>query len=111
MIRSVPKGWTLLAQAEDGFAARSSAIGVNVQASWGDGWDHVSVSRVRQPRKVPSYRQMRRVHEVFFPFEVAFELHMPRQRHLSPASKGGVEVLHLWRPQRVFVPTPPVYML
>lgn len=67
--------------------------GLQVIASDGGGWDHVSVSK---PDKIPTWEEMCLIKRLFFgDDEVVMQLH--------PAKKDYVNVhprcLHLWRPQ------------
>lgn len=89
--------------AEDGgcFAYR----GLNIVASWGLGWDHVSVSR---PDRCPTWEEMDRVKRAFFhPWEVAYQLHPAVADHIN----CHPFCLHLWRPQHAEIPLPPKVMV
>jgi len=86
-----------------------AAIGRRLQviASWGDGWDHVSVTRVSDNRP-PFWADMAWIKDLFFlPDEVAMQLH--------PASKNYVNnhpgCLHIWRPHDQDIPLPPTIMV
>ncbi|HPD15844.1 MAG TPA: hypothetical protein PLE19_12890 [Planctomycetota bacterium] len=75
---------------------------LQVIASTGGGWDHVSVSL---ESRCPSWDEMAFVKGIFFfPEEPAMELHPPAStyRNLHPFC------LHLWRPQRREIPLPPL---
>lgn len=71
-------------------------------ASWGGGWDHVSVSRTD---RCPRWEEMQAVKELFFrPEECAIQFH--------PQQTDYVNVhpycLHLWRCQDSEFPMPPI---
>jgi len=77
--------------------------GVRLQiiASWGMGWDHVSVSTTF---RTPTWGEMCMVKDLFFhPAELALQYH-PR---LEDYVNDHPFCLHLWRPQDAEVPTPP----
>ena len=74
-------------------------------ASWGGGWDHVSVSL---RNRCPTWDEMCQVKDIFFsPDECCIEYH--------PARKDYVNVypfcLHIWRPQETEIPKPPRYFV
>src|ERR1700760_1277596 len=70
-------------------------------ASWGLGWDHVSVSR---KNRVPNWAEMEHVKRIFFKEdEVAVQYHVPPAEHVNIHPN----VLHLWRPHYEAVPMPP----
>jgi hypothetical protein len=79
--------------------------GLLVIASWGGGWDHVSVSR---KDRCPTWEEMERVKRAFFrPDEVAMQLHVTPDNHISVHPF----CLHIWRPQEVAIPLPPKWMV
>ena len=68
----------------------------------GGGWDHVSVSYAN---RCPTWDEMCKVKEIFFyDDECCVEYH--------PAKKNYVNVhnycLHIWKPQKEALPTPPI---
>lgn len=70
-------------------------------ASWGGGWDHVSVS---YPNRCPTWDEMHAVKDMFFEDEeVCVQYH--------PAKSDYVNVhpycLHIWKPQGMELPKPP----
>lgn len=74
-------------------------------ASWGGGWDHVSVSR---PDRLPVYAEMKMVKRLFFlDDEWAMEYHPPIDKYISI----NPNTLHLWRPNNQQFPTPPEWMV
>ncbi len=94
---------------EDGgiFRIRVRRATLNVIASTGGGWDHVSVSVAGSPR-VPDWSEMEAVKRAFFrPGETAMQLHVPPVEHID-CHPG---VLHLWRPQGAEIPRPPGWMV
>lgn len=99
----------LLLLGEDGgsWSMRSPADDreLHIIASWGMGWDHVSVSR---RARTPSWREMEHVKRLFFrDDETAMQLHVPPSDHISIHPN----CLHLWRPQDVEIPRPPGMMV
>ena len=76
-----------------------------VVASWGGGWDHVSVSL---PNRCPNWLEMERVKRLFFkPDEVAMQLHVPPSDHIN----NHPYCLHIWRPHNQDIPRPPAWMV
>jgi hypothetical protein len=74
-------------------------------ASWGLGWDHVSVSLANRS---PTWDEMEAVKRAFFsPRETAMQLHVPPSEHINYHSY----CLHLWRPQGAAIPKPPAEMV
>lgn len=62
-------------------------------ASWGGGWDHVSVSPCK-PNKVPTWNQMCIVKDIFFnEDEAVIQIHPPKDQYVN----NRVNCLHLWR--------------
>jgi len=103
---------TMFGNAGDGtcglFRIRSpidSAV-MTVIASSDDGWDHVSVSRVK---RIPTWMEMSYVKTMFFrENETAMELHVPASQHIS----FHPNCLHLWRPNDgLEIPRPPSWMV
>ncbi len=95
--------------AEDGGAwllkSRIDGRQLKVIASWGSGWDHVSVSTSKRP---PTWREMCVVRRLFFrDDETAMQLHPPLVDHVNIHPN----CLHLWRPQGVEIPRPPQWMV
>lgn len=76
-----------------------------VIASTAHGWDHVSVSR---RNRCPNWDEMETVKRAFFePHEVAMQLHVTPDQHISIHPN----CLHLWRPQAVEIPLPPLELV
>jgi len=71
-------------------------------ASWGGGWDHVSVSL---NDRCPTWEEMAWVKDLFFePEETVMQLHPAKSQY----GNNHPYCLHLWRPQEATIPTPPV---
>jgi len=78
---------------------------LNVIASSGEGWDHVSVSRTH---RCPNWPELEHVKRLFFKDdETAMQLHVPSAQHISLHDY----CLHLWRPQDAEIPRPPGWMV
>lgn len=74
---------------------------LQVVASSGEGWDHVSVSR---SNRCPNWPEMEFIKRRFFKDdETAMQLHVPPEDHIN----NHPNCLHLWRPQNVPIPRPP----
>lgn len=91
---------------DDGIAAQLTFAGIGnmlrVIASWGEGWDHVSVSL---PGRTPYWSEMCFVKDFFFyPNECVVQYHPDRKDYIN----NHPHCLHLWRPQNVAIPTPPL---
>lgn len=78
---------------------------LQVIASDGDGWDHVSVSL---QTRIPSWKQMCFVKDLFFEEEeIAIQLHPPKSKYINVHNN----CLHLWRKQGVRIELPPLVMV
>jgi hypothetical protein len=78
---------------------------LNVIASSGDGWDHVSVSR---RSRCPNWPEMEFIKRKFFrDDEAAMQLHVPESEHINVHPY----TLHIWRPQQGEIPRPPGWMV
>lgn len=74
-------------------------------ASNGGDWEHVSVASLY---KIPSWSTMQRVKEMFFhDHEIVMQLHPKKSEHININNN----CLHLWRPLKESIPTPPQYMV
>lgn len=70
-------------------------------ASWGEGWDHVSISR---PDRCPTWEEMAWVKDCFFEAEeTAMQLHPPQSQYVN----RHPFCLHIWRPHKMDIPLPP----
>lgn len=77
--------------------------GTFIAAIWASdmGWDHVSVSC---RKRTPKYQEMKTMKRFFLePDEWAMELHPPVDDYISVNDN----VLHIWRPHDLIIPTPP----
>lgn len=78
---------------------------LRVIASAYDDWDHVSVSL---ENRCPTWEEMEFVKRLFFhPTEAVMQLHPPVSDHVNIHPF----CLHLWRPHRQQIPTPPRSMV
>jgi hypothetical protein len=78
---------------------------LRVIASRGDGWEHVSVSKIN---KTPTWREMEFIkHKFFEADEVCMQLHVAEAEHISFHDY----CLHLWRPTTIAIPLPPAWMV
>ena len=78
---------------------------LRVIASTGEGWEHVSVSRIN---KTPSWAEMEFVKRMLFkPEEVCMQLHVAVEEHISVHRF----CLHIWRPINQEIPLPPSWMV
>lgn len=75
------------------FIVPTGSTRVQVIASAGGGWDHVSVSA---PNRCPSWLEMCQIKELFFrDDEVVMQLHPAKEDYVN----HHPFCLHLWRPQ------------
>lgn len=84
---------------------------LNVIASSDEGWEHVSVSL---PDRTPTWLEMDHVKRLFWhPDETVMQLHVSEANHISGNERGGAAryCLHLWRPTKGDIPTPPKWMI
>lgn len=89
------------------FALRCNKTGADLKvvASWGCGWDHVSVST---KKRIPNWDEMEFVKRTFFrDDETAMQLHVPPSDHIN----CHPYCLHLWRPHDCGIPRPPAWMV
>lgn len=76
-------------------------------ASWGGGWDHVSVSPLKK-KIVPSWEMMCKVKDIFFePDEAVIQIHPPKAEYVNNMSN----CLHLWRANDKPMLLPPSFMV
>lgn len=76
-------------------------------ASWGGGWDHVSVSPLKK-KIVPSWEMMCKVKDIFFkPEEAVIQIHPPKDEYVNNMSN----CLHLWRANDKDMILPPSFMV
>lgn len=76
-------------------------------ASWGGGWDHVSVAPVKR-NKLPTWEQMCKVKDIFFrDDEAVIQIHPPKAEYVN----NMPNCLHLWRPNNKQLVLPPSFMV
>ena len=76
-------------------------------ASWGGGWDHVSVSPLKK-RNTPDWETMCKVKQIFFkPDEAVIQIHPPEDQYVNNMSN----CLHLWRANDKPMTLPPSFMV
>lgn len=90
---------------DDGLAAQLTYNGqfrmLRVIASWGEGWDHVSVSL---PNRCPTWEEMCFIKDFFFhPNECVIQYHPAQEDYVN----NHQFCLHMWRPQENEIPKPP----
>jgi len=78
---------------------------IRVIASWGGGWDHVSVSL---QSRCPTWEEMAWIKDQFFgENETVMQLHPAKSEYVN----NHPFCLHMWRPQNAMIPTPPSWMV
>lgn len=93
----------------DGFSGFLVIDRVNMSfvASWGGGWDHVSVAPLKR-NKLPTWEQMCKVKELFFkPNEAVIQIHPPVDEYVN----NMTNCLHLWRANDKPMLLPPSFMV
>jgi hypothetical protein len=82
-----------------------------VLASDGDGWEHVSVhayKRGGRRQRTPSWREMTFIKDQFWDDEdVVIQFHPRRSEYVNLHP----HTLHLWRPTKHMIPTPPAILV
>lgn len=79
----------------------------SVIASWGGGWEHVSVSPYKR-HITPSWDDMCRIKSMFWEDdECVVEYHPPKSEYVNNVPN----CLHLWRPIEAELPMPPSIMV
>lgn len=87
------------------FVIPCGASDLQVIASDGMGWEHVSVSL---PRRCPTWDEMQHIKCIFWDAEDAvMQLHPPESVYVN----AHPFCLHLWRPAGVAIPLPPSFMV
>lgn len=72
-------------------------------ASNGGGWEHVSVSKTN--RKIPTWEEMCKIKDMFFEEdETVVQYHPKKSEYVNRCEC----CLHLWRPLKEVLPTPPM---
>ncbi len=85
-------------------------IRLNILASNGASWEHVSVSltQVNKYRRCPTWEEMCWVKDLIWqPEEAVMQLHPRHSEYVN----CHPYVLHLWRPTNAAIPTPPTYLV
>lgn len=84
------------------FKWRHRGKNYNIIASFGGGWDHVSVDA---NGLIPDWNTMCLIKDMFFnENETVIEYHPAKENYVNIAK----DCLHLWRPQNQTIPTPPI---
>jgi len=92
-----------IAQAGDGakFIIKIRRVKLAIIASWGGGWDHVSVSTAH---RCPAWEEMQEIKQIFWrPDECVIQYHPPEAEYV----RNHPYCLHMWRPQQAEIPMPP----
>ena len=87
----------------DGLVCHIKCNGVNLQviASWGGGWDHVSVSL---GHRCPTWGEMCFIKDKFWePEETVMQIHPAKSAYVNKHPY----CLHMWRPHDEKIPLPP----
>ncbi len=80
---------------------------LQIIASDGEGWEHVSVS-ILESKNTPTWDEMCTVKDIFWEGEdVVMQLHPKRSEYVNHYPG----CLHLWRPTDKTIPTPPMMMV
>lgn len=75
---------------------------MGIIASWGSGWDHVSISFMN---RCPTWDEMCWIKDLFwFSEETVMQLHPPESAYVNQHPY----CLHLWKPQKHNIPLPPI---
>ena len=82
-------------------------VDMSFVASWGGGWDHVSVAPLKK-KITPSWEIMCKVKDVFFePEETVIQIHPPKSEYVN----NMPNCLHLWRANDREMVLPPSFMV
>lgn len=82
-------------------------IDMSFVASWGGGWDHVSVAPLKK-KIIPSWEMMCKVKDIFFkPDEAVIQIHPPKDEYVN----NMPNCLHLWRANDKEMILPPSFMV
>lgn len=96
-------------KSEDGVKGfcRINGVDMSFVASWGGGWDHVSVAPLKR-NVIPSWEIMCKVKEIFFyDTEAVIQIHPPESEYVNNMSN----CLHLWRANDKEMVLPPSFMV
>lgn len=104
-IKTGMMGTTVAACNNGAFRIPYRQVMLQVIASDGDFWDHVSVSL---PDRCPTWEEMCHVKDLFFKTdEWVVQYHPAKSAYVN----NHPFCLHLWRPQHVTIPLPPSWMV
>lgn len=82
-------------------------VDMSFVASWGGGWDHVSVSPLNR-KTIPTWEMMCKVKDIFFkPEEAVIQIHPPKDEYVN----NMPNCLHLWRANDKEMILPPSFMV
>ena len=98
-----------LTMGEDGFMGyiNINRIDMSFVASWGGGWEHISVSPLKH-KITPSWDVMCKVKDIFFrEDEAVIQIHPPKSEYVN----NRPNCLHLWRPIDQELVLPPSFMV
>ena len=94
------KGWTIKQQSIDGLFIVDYKKRRTIIASWGGGWDHVSIN---DERFTPTWEEMCELKDIFFKEEeTCVEYHPAKSEYVNNLK----HCLHIWRPIKETLPTP-----
>ena len=99
----------IIEKSRDGFSGMIFIRGWegSVIASWGGGWDHVSVAP-KKLNKVPTWDDMCAIKELFFKDdEAVIQVHPPKDEYVN----NMPNCLHLWRANDKDMILPPSFMV
>lgn len=99
----------VISRTHDGFNGYITIRGWegSVVASWGAGWDHVSVAP-KKLNKVPTWDDMCAIKELFFKDdEAVIQIHPPKDEYVN----NMPNCLHLWRANDREMILPPAFMV
>ena len=78
-----------------------------VVASFALGWHHVSAS-IYGAERCPRWHEMCHIKDLFFEEdETVIQYHPKKSNYVN----NHPYVLHLWKPQQIPIPTPPIFMV
>jgi hypothetical protein len=98
--KTIKSAGKIIMDGEDGFACQVRTL--KIIASWGGGWDHVSVST--WTKNCPTWKEMCFVKDLFWnDNEVVVQYHPAKKDYINNCDN----CLHLWKPQSFELPTPP----
>lgn len=105
-------GGAIIQSGEDGFAChifrpncRKRMYVLYIIASWGEGWDHVSIHATAEEKDfTPFWEDMAYIKDMFFKSsETVLQYHPAREFYVNMHE----HTLHLWRQQGIAVELPP----